>query len=197
MTNVYTDASSAILLDRTGLFDQFLVHTNVVMSESVYTEITKPGYPGEALFKAGYHNKQFRVAPCLTPNSGIVLESDLEPSLIKENSDLKQWGKGERDTIYLYLKNKDGYILIDDGKAARWCFKHEIPFINALLVPKLFWYSGLFSEKECISKTDELCTIGRYSNKVKTFAKGCTKQELSYFIEKLHHTKNSKNDLIL
>ncbi len=188
MAFLYTDSSSAILLERSGLFDQLLAHTNVVMATAVYTEITKPGYPGEDRFKTNYHNKQFRIAPSI--KSGI--EPSIESFLIKENSDLKRWGKGERETIYLYLRNKDGVVLIDDGKAARWCFKHEVPFINALLVPKLFWYSGLLSENEYISKTDELCTIGRYSNKVKTIAWECTMEDLSYFIGETINAKKLK-----
>ncbi len=184
MAFLYTDSSSAILLERTGLFDQLLQHVNVMMSTAVYTEITKPGYPGEDRFKTNYHNKLFRIAPFIEPG--------IESPLIKENSDLKRWGIGERETIYLYLKNKDGYILIDDGKATRWCFKHEVPFINALLVPKIFWYSGIISEKEYISKTDKLCTIGRYSNKVKAFAKDCTMEDLSYFIGETLNAKRLK-----
>jgi len=29
---------------------------------------------------------------------------------------------------------------------------HQLPFINALLVPKLFWYAGLMTKKECLNK---------------------------------------------
>ncbi len=185
MTFVYTDSSSAILLERSGLFDQLLAHANVVMPESVYSEITKPGYSGEERFKTHYQNKLFKVSP--------YIYSGTQTPLTKENSDLNRWGKGERDTVGLYLKNRDGYVLIDDGKAARWCFKHGIPFINALLVPKLFWYSGLISENDYLSKTDTLCAIGRYSNKIKTFAKDCTMEDLSYFIEKTLKTKPFKD----
>jgi len=180
MTYVYIDSSSAILLEKSDLFDLFLLHADVVMSKTVYTEITKPGYPSANRFEANYHNKLFKISPCTEP-------------LIKGSSDLKRWGKGERETIYLYLNSKKGYILIDDGKAARWCFKRKVPFINALLVPKLFWYFGLLSENECLSKTAELCTIGRYSNTVKTIAKNCTKDDLSYFVGEMSNAKKLKD----
>jgi len=185
MAFLYTDSSSAILLERSALFDQLLQHARVVMSTAVYTEITKPGYPGEDRFKTDYHSKRFSVAPYV--KWGIKT-----PSLLNKNTDLQQWGIGERETIFLYLKNRDGYILIDDGKAARWCFKHDIPFINALLVPKIFRYGQLISEDEYASKFEKLCTIGRYSQKIKSFARDCTMKDLSYFIELMFHGKQFK-----
>lgn len=175
---VYTDASSAILLELSGLFDQLLENVSVVMSHSVYMEISKPGYPGSLEFKTYYQDGKFRI-------------KSTRPK-IYENSNLSQLDIGERETICNYLENNDGYVLTDDGKAARWCFKQGTPFINALLVPKIFLYKGLISKHESILKMEKICKIGRYSTKVETFARECTQEDLACFMGGNGVTKNNR-----
>ena len=73
--------------------------------------------------------------------------------------------KGEKETIQIFCnltrfglpgvnfpdpKTKD-LILVDDGQAARFCHAQQIPFINSLLIPKIFWYSGVMDQKTYLS----------------------------------------------
>ena len=172
MTFVFTDASSAILLEKTKLFKPLLRAFKLVLATSVFYEITKPGYPGASTFTAACGQDQF------------VVRHPLENQPFNADIDKARLDRGERDTICLFLEKKEGFILIDDGKAARWCDKNHLPFINALLVPKIFWYAGLITKKECINKMNALCNIGRYSEKIKKVAFNSTLKNLSFFVPK-------------
>jgi hypothetical protein len=101
--------------------------------------------------------------------------------------------KGEKEIIQIFCnltclglpdsveKTKD-FILVDDGPAARFCQAQQIPFINALLIPKIFWYSGLMDSKAYLKKTDCLCELGRYSKKIMEKARQFSQTDLSYFM---------------
>ncbi|MCP3872447.1 MAG: hypothetical protein GY699_04730 [Desulfobacteraceae bacterium] len=170
MTPVFTDASSAILLEKAQLFNPLLKTFKLIFAKSAYKEITKPGYPGANTF-AKCHSQDL-----------FIVRSHFKT---KKNDDTLKLGKldaGEKETICLFLAKKEGFILTDDGKAAQWCIKNHLPFINALLVPKVFWYAGFMTKKESSIKMNDLCNIGRYSKKVKRFAFNCSPEDLSYFI---------------
>lgn len=169
MTPVYTDASSAILLEKTNLFQPVSNAFHLVMATSVFSEITRPGYPGAESFKAAEKKDRFTLQ---SPQKHTGSNGLLTPAML---------GKGERDTLDLFLENNRGFILTDDGQAARWCDRHDLPFINALLVPKIFWYAGLMTEKQGLNKMKHLCTIGRYAEKIKAFAFACTSDDLRQF----------------
>ncbi|WP_300454863.1 hypothetical protein [Desulfobacula sp.] len=63
MTPVYTDASSAILLERIKLFEPLTRVFKVVLATSVFYEITKPGKYGATSFTEGLRQGQFVVYP--------------------------------------------------------------------------------------------------------------------------------------
>lgn len=177
MIPIFTDASSAILLEKIELFKPLLKVFKLVMPRSVFYEITKPGYPGADAFTAAFRMNRYEVEP--------GSESKLAGACpVTANLD-----KGEKDTICLFLEYKKGFILIDDGKAAQWCVKHDLPFINALLVPKIFWYAGLMTENECLNKMKALCRIGRYAEKVRDFAFDCTLNDVSFFLPEQKNVK--------
>ena len=167
---VFTDASSAIILEKAGLFTIFSEAFRIVFSASVFKEITRSGYPGAAFFLNSSENK--------------VLDADLfnETKSVKGCPQKNEMGQGERDTIRLFLETKQGFILTDDGRAAKWSKDHALPFINALLVPKILQYAGLMSEEDCLKKMDLLCRTGRYSKKIKALAFSFEKKDLAFFI---------------
>ncbi len=74
------------------------------------------------------------------------------------------------------------FVLVDDGRAARFCHAQQIPFINALLIPKLFWYSDFMDQKTYLKKTAQLCELGRYSKIIMEMAGQFSRKELTYFI---------------
>lgn len=172
MVPVYVDASSAILLQKTDLFDM-LPHTfKTILAKSVFKEITRHGYQGADFFIGLGKKNCFLIQQ--------VNEKTIYRDLCKSSLDA-----GEKDTINLFLEQNQGFIITDDGKAARFCDRHQLPFINALLIPKLFWFTDLMDKKTCFEKMNLLYEIGRYSKKVKQFAFDCTKYDLQLFCSKI------------
>lgn len=181
---VITDASSAILLEKAGLFTTTAQRFSLVLPVSVFSEVTWQGRPGAAFFKKSYKNGLF-----------AVQSTDHETEIHKTLLELRL-GKGETDTLALYLgpfygQRKDRFILIDDGKAARWCYRENLPFINALLVPKILWYAGHIKEEACAGHMEALCRIGRYSEKIKAYAFNCSQKELAYFIPEKNENESA------
>ncbi|MBU4129468.1 MAG: hypothetical protein KKF12_01465 [Proteobacteria bacterium] len=183
--NVFTDASSAILLYKADLFAGLAETWQVVMAPAVFSEITKSGYPGADFFKRLGRKTKNRAPVILLPE----LPSSDSPLFAQKN--FIAMGKGEKETICLYLrstcrapepKGTGAFILVDDGRAVKICRAHQIPFINALLVPKIFWYSGGMDQKEYLEKTDRLCGLGRYTKTIKQMAEHFSKEDLDYFI---------------
>ena len=92
-------------------------------------------------------------------------------------------GRGERDTIRCYVaKGPILFIIIDDGRAARYCRRAGIPFINGLLFARIAYLSGLLSKSEYIEKQGELVRNGRYTPEVIDFARHCTGKEIAFFL---------------
>ncbi len=112
------------------------------------------------------------------------------PLLFSRKTSMDQ---GEKETIQLFcaagfdFKKTGSFILVDDGRAARFCHARQIPFINALLIPKVFWYSGLMDENEHLKMTAILSNLGRYSEKVTGAAQKFSREDLNYFIGKDSH----------
>ncbi len=182
---VFTDASSAILLYKADLFSVLADAWQVVMAPSVFREITEPGYPGSVYFKS--LGKK-------TGRSKIILQ---EPNPaghpLSALKNFASMGQGEKETIQIFwdsafdFKKTGSFILVDDGRAARFCHARQIPFINALLIPKVFWYSGFMDENQYLKMTALLCGLGRYSEKVMETARQFSQEDLNYFIGKDPH----------
>jgi len=187
---VFVDASSAILLYKAGLFSDLVNLFQVVMAPAVFREITKKGYPGAAYFKSYFNSAR------------ILLQEPIpfdHPLFALKN--FISMDQGEKETIQIFCnltrfglpgknfpdpKTKD-FILVDDGEAARFCQAQQIPFINSLLIPKIFWYSGVMDPNVYLEKTDRLCELGRYSQKIMERARQFSQADLSYFLEKNLH----------
>ena len=159
MKKALVDSSSAILLYKAGLFQRLTEIYRVMLAEVVFAELTCDGYPGAEAFK----------------ESGVTLFRVSAQTSVT-------FGKGERDTIAGYLQGFGDFVLIDDGAAAKYCKEKSIPFINALLVPKVFYLAGAIGEDEQRSSTKFLMDLGRYSRKVIQYALDCGRRELELFI---------------
>lgn len=177
MKTVLIDASSSILLFKSGLFDQLITHYDVIMAQSVFDEITVQGYPGELYFRSLCEKQMIRIPP-----DPATLNQDLPSSM----------GMGEADTLRLLSVYPHAFVIIDDGKGARYCRVRKIPYINALLVPKIIYFSGHMSEHGCRKSMDTLISLGRYSPDILDFAQTCPCQELAFFqIESAHDTNQT------
>lgn len=170
---VYIDASSAILLYKTGLFDLCAQYFSMIMETCVYKEVQVPDHPGANFFLSMVQKDSVKV--CRT------YPDDLIDISLSENLDL-----GERQTIALYCRNacsdQRSFIIIDDAKGAKFCMRHKIPFINALLVPKILWFAGILNKNDYLDKTAMVIEKGRYSRTVIEKARALSSLDLAIFI---------------
>ncbi len=182
MPRVFIDASSAILLYKADLFIPAVQAFSMVVSQAVFREITVPGYPGAGMFKKVGKQVGFDIQN--------PIEEVIDPAL-SADKDFTKMDKGEKETIALFYlhqkKSADNFVLMDDGRGAKFCRKHKIPYINALLVPKLFWYSGLMDQNTADKKTNQLVDLGRYSKKIIHIAQHLTEKDLAPFIPEITH----------
>nr|WP_320190473.1 hypothetical protein [uncultured Desulfobacter sp.] len=173
MHTAYIDASSAILLYKTELFVLCSQYFSMIMETHVYKEVRVPDHPGEKFFESMIQKHRVRVCSC-------NLDRPVDIPLPK-NLDL-----GERQTLALYFQNKDSdqhtFIIIDDAKAAKFCLRHKVPFINALLVPKILWFAGILNKNDYINKTALVIKEGRYSRTIIEKAKALSSSDLALFI---------------
>ena len=171
MVPVFADASSIILLEKTDLFSLMLTTYHMIIPPAVLKEITIDGTPGAKSFSTQVALKRLHV---MAPP---------ENSPDDEPCGLEKLDPGERDTIRLCLFKKiRGFILTDDGQAARWCRNKNLPFINALLVPKILHYAALINKEVSQKAMDRLCELGWYADNIKRFAFDCTKEQLQPFL---------------
>ncbi len=171
MIAVFADASSIILLEKAGLFDLVLSNYHLMIAPRVLKEITAANTPDADRFSLYVAQKSLHV----------VAPASLDGIKTFRDRGLEKMDPGERDTICLYLENSRGFLLTDDGQAAKWCFSNDLPFINALLIPKIFWYADLINKDACEKAMAHLCTLGWYSDKIKAFAFDCTRKDLEKF----------------
>ena len=150
------DTSSAILLYKVRLFERLIDTYKIVIAVSVFHELNVDGHAGAGLFQRWRAEQAFRV---LDPYSLSTLQS-------VDVKDLLPSGTGERDTLALYLKGAGDFVIVDDRAAAVTCRTLNIPYINALLVPKVMFMAGRCSQDAFRHATEGLISIGRYSERI-------------------------------
>jgi hypothetical protein len=170
MKKALIDASSAIILTKAGLFEEILGLYDIRMARSVFEEITCRQRPGVAAFKAGWKEKQF----------GVVEAKD--GSAAATDPLLAGMHRGERETILCFYEGSEDFIIIDDGKGAGYCRAHHIPYINALLCPKILYFQGKMGEPDFREAFTRIRTIGRYSHSVIDQAASLSARELAFFL---------------
>ena len=169
---VLIDASSAIILFKSGLFDHLLNNYAVCMTPTVFCEITRDGYPGADRFNELHDKHRFRIT-----------DSDSAASLRRTGlPGLTSLGPGERETIQEFLCGRAEFIIVDDGRAGGYCRNRKIPFINALLLPRVLNMAGRLSEHLCRSVTEAIMRHGRYSADIIAKAERLDKNALVYFL---------------
>jgi hypothetical protein len=162
---VLPDASSAILLYKAGIVETFFDCFSVVLSPIVFQELTCNGHDGADKFAAYYREHRFYVAG--TP-------ADSAAMLTLEG--------GERQLVLLYKGGCGDYVVLDDKKAAAYCRDNGIPYVNALLVPKILLSGGYITDACCSDATRLLTGQGRYAPWVIRFSENCTGEDLKKYI---------------
>ena len=107
----------------------------------------------------------------------IRVQSD--PAL-RERPGMAGLDSGESSAILLFYAGQGDFLITDDGRAARYCRKSGIPFINALLFPVVLQLAGLWDDAASRRAMAEILETGRYSSRVVAFARECGKQDIGF-----------------
>jgi predicted nucleic acid-binding protein len=174
MNKVLLDASSAILFYKTGLLEDLVSVYRIFVARSVQEELTCKGRPGADKFAHFVTAETIKVIDVenVVPNYKVV------------SCELRSLDKGELDTIICLKVGMGDFIITDDGKAARYCKNKTLPFINALLFPRLLYFAGFISLQGSKMKMEAIIHIGRYSPQITAWAFTCAKETLAFAIPK-------------
>ena len=71
---------------------------------------------------------------------------------------------------------------MDDGRGLKYCKKAGLPFINALLFPRILFLIGSISESEFQKKSAEIIQNGRYSKNIIDIALNLSNQAIQPFL---------------
>lgn len=165
MRKIIADSSSLILLYKCGAAGILLDNCICIVPESVRDELIAAEHAGASLF-----------SKCFTEGRIKVLEA-------QENSAFStKMGSGERGVFSLYKAGCGDYVVIDDRKGASYCRREGIPYINALLAVKIFFYADLISGRELEKMSSWLKINGRYSDAVIEWAEGADADILREFL---------------
>lgn len=168
MKTVLVDASSAILLHKAKLLGDIQAAFRVCVSASVYTELTRHQRPGARTIAQECQTRQITiVSPKATPEA-----HHLPVSL----------HRGERDTLLCYMDGRADFVIIDDGRGAGFCRRKAIPYVNALLCPRLLAMAGLLSPAAAHQAMTCISGLGRYSAGVRHYASTCSTANLNAFL---------------
>ena len=164
------DASSAIILYKTDLFPLLLDVYTVVMPVSVFEEITRnSSYPGANDFSDLSKQGRFHIIHTakIDTETGEKIPLSLD--------------RGEGDVISLFFNKIGNFIMIDDGAGAAYCRKNKLPFINALLFPRILFLRSFINADEYNDYMQKIIMTGRYSPHIISFARGATEEDLCFF----------------
>ena len=168
MKTVLMDASSAILLHKSELLPQVVVAFDICLTDSVYAELTRHRRPGaRAITRSRREGQLTIVAP---PPAGEF------PSLPANLH------RGERDTLLRFLGGGGDFIIIDDGPGAGYCRRQEIPYVNALLCPRILAAAGRLTPSAARSAMLRIAGLGRYGEGIKRYALTCEDLALIPFL---------------
>ena len=167
MKRVLIDASSAILLHKADIFGDVAQHYALKMVPTVFSEITVTDRSGAQVFrKAREAGKIHLVAPA-PGGRRIKVAGSLHA--------------GELETIIAYEGEAAHFIIMDDGRGAKACRTMDIPYINALMCPKILYLSGKIDRTARQSAFMQLKNIGRYGDEIVAYAEKAGRDNLSSF----------------
>jgi len=172
MKKTLLDASSAILLFKAGLLKELTNVYHVFVTGAVLQELSCENHHGTDTFLRYVSLQKIRVAD----GEKIPSRSEIFPT------SLCALDQGELDTIMCFAFGNYDFIITDDGKAARYCKENRLPFINALLFPRLLNFAGFMSHQASNDKMDAIIRFGRYSREIIEWARSCRKESLTFAI---------------
>lgn len=166
MKRILADTSSLILLNRCGATELLVTCYRTIVPEAVVSELLCQEHE-----ECGYFETL-----C---NDGSIKAAKISGTMFPGTERLHE---GERELIQLYFENMGDFLLIDDRKAAVFCRKNSIPYINALLALKLFFLAGKCTSYEYDIMKNKLLCYARYSGKITGWAEKAGSGKLSFFM---------------
>jgi hypothetical protein len=164
---VLIDTSSAILLYKTGWMAALMESYQVVTGPAAFREMTVAHYPGAEAFARWHREKR------------LALQSP--PTVPGLPGGHPRLDPGERECIGLYYAGAGAFIVIDDGPGAAFCRRQAIPYVNALLMPRLL-KPDLASRGSAVdAHIQKIFRIGRYAPWVLEYALTCPAENLRFF----------------
>lgn len=168
---ILLDASSAILFAKADFHIIVALNYSVLMSESVFAEITRKRLPGSREYEKLEYEELLIVLP--RQESAPIKDVDIA---------LHKLDHGEYDTIRLFFAGHGDFVVTDDGAAAKYCLNKNIPFVNSLLMLRILFQSGKIENSTYKTGFRKILSLGRYSEKIIRYARSCPEQELSFFL---------------
>jgi predicted nucleic acid-binding protein len=169
LKTVLVDASSAILLHKADLLVDMQVAFHIQLTVAVFEELTRHRRPGAKAVARSLRERQIKV---VTPSGSAAGSRHLPGSL----------HRGERDTLLCFLDGGVDFIIIDDGGGAGYCRREAIPYVNALLCPRLLAAAGRLSPSDAQQAMTRISDLGHYSAWIKRYADTCSDADLSAFL---------------
>ena len=172
MKSIIIDTSSTILLFKSNLLDRLVELYQTLVTDSVYKELTHLDYPGSAEIQKLYESRRIQVVGTLPKKSA---GKNTYPALPSLNS-------GEKDTIRQQMNGRSDFIIIDDGRAAKYCKKAGLPFINALLFPRILYQIRVITKSDFNKKSADIIQLGRYTDRIIDIALKLSDREIQPFL---------------
>lgn len=167
--SILIDASSAILLFKSGWMGPLMEHYRVGTGPAAFREMTVADYPGASAFRQWQQEARLILHPqCLPAVSVGTDRNGLDP--------------GERECITLFLRGTGTFVVIDDGPGAAFCRREGIPYVNALLIPRLLSPASAAARADAETAMQQIFAIGRYGPWVLEYALTCPPEALVFFL---------------
>lgn len=166
---ILIDTSSAILLFKSDWMAPLINNYRVGTGPAAFQEMTVTGYPGARAFALWQQKHQLTIHPPCAP--GVTPETDL-----------RRLDPGERECIRLYTSGIGAFVIIDDGPGAAYCRRKPIPYVNALLVPRLLSPGATANGAGVATAIRKIYARGRYASWVLEYALTCPAEDLSFFL---------------
>ena len=171
MRPILVDSSSIILLYKSGWLDATVDKFHLRIGQAVYRELTVRGYPGADRFQWLVANERIEVLPAN------------DASRVAGRAALDGLGPGEQECIRHFLAGGGKFILIDDGRGARFCRDCGLPYTNALLMPRILALADPAIDVQVVAQAmAHIGRLGRYADWVRKYAHSCEDAALLKFL---------------
>ncbi len=169
---IAADSCSLILLNRLQLLEIYADLQTLVVTQQVYTEISRARGADKAVSEHALYQRLFA-------------ENLFTPRCTNTRTFQKRTALSEADRSLLdayYMLELDG-ILTDDGTVCRCCRMAGIPYINAPMALFVLLHNRILTDAHYSAALEKLYTIGRYGKYVHDhmhtlYQRQCTQTEL-------------------